>query len=57
MSVFDDIKLGQNIAVEISDGVVFTGTVTQIRYSPVGTRMIQEVVLHGTDHGSYARRL
>lgn len=57
VGIVDDIKLGQNIAVEISDGVVFTGTVTQIRYSPVGTRMIQEVVLHGTDHGSYARRL
>ena len=57
VGIVADIKLGQNIAVEISDGVVFTGTVTQIRYSPVGTRMIQEVVLHGTDHGSYARRL
>lgn len=57
VEIVADIKLGQNIAVEISDGVVFTGTVTQIRYSPVGTRMIQEVVLHGTDHGSYARRL
>lgn len=57
VGIVADIKLGQNIAVEISDGVVFTGTVTQIRYSPVGTRMIQEVVLHGTDHGSHARRL
>ena len=57
VGIVDDIKLGQNIAVEISDGVVFTGTVTQIRYSPVGNRMMQEVVLHGTDHGSYARRL
>lgn len=57
VGIVADIKLGQNIAVEISDGVVFTGTVTQIRYSPVGNRMMQEVVLHGTDHGSYARRL
>lgn len=57
VEIVADIKLGQNIAVEISNGVVFTGTVTQIRYSPVGTRMMQEVVLHGTDHGSYARRL
>lgn len=57
VEIVADIKLGQNIAVEISNGVVFTGTVTQIRYSPVGTRMIQEVVLHGTYHGSYARRL
>ena len=57
VEIVADIKLGQNIAVEISDGVVFTGTVTQIRYSPVGNRMMQEVVLHGTDHGSYARRL
>lgn len=57
VGVVADIKLGENVAVEISDGVVFTGTVTQIRYSPVGNRMIQEVVLHGTDHGSYARRL
>lgn len=57
VGIVADIKLGQNIAVEISDGIVFTGTVTQIRYSPVGNRMMQEVVLHGTDHGSYARRL
>lgn len=57
VGIVADVKLGQNVAVEISDGVVFTGTVTQIRYSPVGNRMMQEVVLHGTDHGSYARRL
>lgn len=57
VGIVADIKLGQNIAVEISDGVVFTGTVTQIRYSPVGNRMMQEVVLHGTNYGSYARRL
>lgn len=57
VGIVDDVKLGENIAVEISDGVVFTGTVTQIRYSPVGNRMMQEVILHGADHGSYARRL
>lgn len=57
VSIVGDVKLGENIAVEISDGVVFTGTVTQIRYSPVGNRMIQEVVMRGTDNGSYARRL
>ncbi len=57
VGIVDDVKLGENIAVEISDGVVFTGTVTQIRYSPIGNRMIQEVVMRGTDNGSYARRL
>lgn len=57
VGIVDDVRLGENIAIEISDGVLFVGTVTQIRYSPVGNRMIQEVVLHGTDNGSYARRL
>lgn len=55
--IVGDITLGENIAVEISDGAVFVGTVTQIRYSAVGSRMIQEVVLRGTDNGQNARRL
>lgn len=55
--IVGDVRIGENVSVEISDGAAFVGTVTQVRYSPVGSRMIQEVVLRGTDHGSYARRL
>lgn len=52
-----DTKLGENLAVEISDGVIFTGTVTQIRYSPAGSQMIQEVTMRGFDNGPNVRRL
>lgn len=52
-----DVQVGKNISVVLSYGEEFSGTVTQIRYSAVGNRMIQEVVLRGFDNGSYARRL
>ena len=52
-----DVQVGKNISVVLSYGEEFSGTVTQIRYSAVGNRMIQEVVLRGFDNGPYARRL
>lgn len=57
VGIADDVKVGENIGIVISDGEEFAGTVTQIRYSAVGNRMIQEVVLRGFDNGPYARRL
>lgn len=55
--IVGDVSPGEIVEIEISDGAVFKGTVTQVRYSPVGSRMIQEVVLHGNDYGQNARRL
>lgn len=55
--IVGDVSPGEIVEIEISDGVIFKGTVTQVRYSPVGSRMIQEVVLHGNDHGQNALRL
>lgn len=55
--IVDDVSPGEIVEIEISDGAVFKGTVTQVRYSPVGSRIIQEVVLHGNDYGQNARRL
>lgn len=55
--IVGDVAPGDHIEVEISDGAVFAGTVTQVRYSPIGNKMIQEVVMCGTDNGPNARRL
>ena len=55
--IVGDVKLGENIALEISDRVQYTGTVTQIRYSLIGSKMIQEVTMRGFDNGPNVRRL
>lgn len=55
--IIGDVETGETIDIEISDGVIFTGTVTQVRYSVFGQAMMQEVTLCGVDNGQNACRL
>ena len=55
--IVGDVRLGENIEMEISDGVRFAGTVTQIRYALIGSKMIQEVTARGFNNKPNARRL
>lgn len=56
-AIVGDVEPGENVEIEISDGAVFTGIVTQVRYNVFGNKMIQEVTLRGVDNGPNARRL
>lgn len=55
--IVGDVRIGENIEMEISDGVRFAGTVTQIRYALIGSKMIQEVTARGFNNRPNARRL